>query len=50
MFAVGARAVLDEQEAFECIIHGNINCLWCFNWVAIIEKEAHTFRPNVTSQ
>ncbi|KAF8321898.1 hypothetical protein F5887DRAFT_927752 [Amanita rubescens] len=41
VYARGATAIPDTQGSFECILHGAVNCSMCFNWVAIIEKEAH---------
>ncbi|KAF8347225.1 hypothetical protein F5887DRAFT_882262 [Amanita rubescens] len=41
VYARGATAIPDTQGSFECILHGAVNCSMCFNWVTIIEKEAH---------
>jgi hypothetical protein len=39
-YAHGAVAALKTEESYQCEKHQAVDCNTCFNWVAVIKKEA----------
>ncbi|TFK36240.1 hypothetical protein BDQ12DRAFT_687074 [Crucibulum laeve] len=41
-YAHGAVVAVQTEESYECESHRKVDCEKCFDWVAIIKKEAET--------